>query len=77
MLGFKVFSRDVPFAPSWWAISFPLAALSNAALKYAEMKDSLPLQVIAWAILVFLSIALAVLTVKTLASLARGKLLAA
>ncbi|MNZ47181.1 Tellurite resistance protein TehA [compost metagenome] len=77
VLGFKVFSRDVPFAPSWWAISFPLAALSNAALKYAEMKDSLPLQVIAWAILVFLSIALAVLTVKTLASLARGKLLAA
>ncbi len=76
VLGFKVFRRDVSFAPSWWAISFPLAALANAALKYADAQGSLPLQVIAWAILLFLSVALAVLTWKTLASLVRGKLLA-
>ena len=76
VLGFKVFRRDVPFAPSWWAISFPLAALSNAALKYAHAQGGLPLQVIAWAILLFLTVALAVLTWKTLGSLVRGKLLA-
>ncbi|MCY1213372.1 Tellurite resistance protein TehA [compost metagenome] len=76
VLGFKVFRRDVPFAPSWWAISFPLAALANAALKYAHMQGGVPLQVIAWGSLLFLSVALAVLTWKTLASLARGKLLA-
>ncbi|MDH4568112.1 C4-dicarboxylate ABC transporter [Pseudomonas sp. BN414] len=76
VLGFKVFRRDVPFAPSWWAISFPLAALANAALKYAHVQGSLPLQVIAWASLLFLSVALAVLTFKTLGSLVRGKLLA-
>ncbi|MCY1404831.1 hypothetical protein D9M71_200530 [compost metagenome] len=71
-----MFRRDVPFAPSWWAISFPLAALANAALKYAHMQGGVPLQVIAWGSLLFLSVALAVLTWKTLASLARGKLLA-
>ncbi|MNF84478.1 potassium-tellurite ethidium and proflavin transporter [compost metagenome] len=76
VLGFKVFRRDVPFAPSWWAISFPLAALANAALKYAHVQGGLPLQVIAWAILLFLTVALAVLTWKTLVSLVRGKLLA-
>ncbi|MNT95933.1 potassium-tellurite ethidium and proflavin transporter [compost metagenome] len=43
VLGFKVFRRDVPFAPSWWAISFPLAALANAALKYAHVQGDLPL----------------------------------
>ncbi|MDT4805985.1 Tellurite resistance protein TehA [compost metagenome] len=76
VLGFKVFRRDVPFAPSWWAISFPLAALANAALKYAHVRGGLPLQMIAWAILLFLTVALAVLTWKTLGSLVRGKLLA-
>lgn len=76
VLGFKVFRRDVPFAPSWWAISFPLAALANAALKYAQVQGGLPLQLIAWAILLFLTVALAVLTWKTLGSLVRGKLLA-
>lgn len=76
VLGFKVFRRDVPFAPSWWAISFPLAALANAALKYANAQGGLALELIAWAILLFLSAALAVLTWKTLASLIRGKLLA-
>ncbi|MDH4612186.1 SLAC1 anion channel family protein [Pseudomonas sp. BN102] len=76
VLGFKVFRRDVPFAPSWWAISFPLAALANAALKYAQAQGGLPLQLIAWVILVFLTLSLAVLTWKTLVSLVRGKLLA-
>ncbi|MFC4863479.1 SLAC1 anion channel family protein [Pseudomonas sp. MAHUQ-62] len=76
VVGFKVFRRDVHFAPSWWAISFPLAALASAALKYAHEQGSLPLQLIAWASLLFLSAALAVLTFKTLSNLVRGKLLA-
>jgi len=76
VLSFKVFRRDVPFAPSWWAISFPIAALSNAALKYAHAQDSTLLMAIAAVILLFLTVALFVLTVKTLASLFSGKLLA-
>ncbi|VVP79218.1 Tellurite resistance protein TehA [Pseudomonas fluorescens] len=76
VLSFKVFRRDVPFAPSWWAISFPIAALSNAALKYAHVQDNTVLVVIAAAILLFLTVALTVLLVKTLISLYSGKLLA-
>ncbi|WP_342622404.1 SLAC1 anion channel family protein [Pseudomonas alkylphenolica] len=76
VLSFKVFRRDVPFAPAWWAISFPIAALSNAALKYAHAQDSTVLMVIAALILLFLTLALTVLSVKTLASLFSGKLLA-
>ena len=26
LLSWRVFRRPVPFAPSWWAISFPMAA---------------------------------------------------
>ena len=76
VLGFKVFRRDVPFTPSWWAISFPIAALSNAALKYAHAQDNTVLMVIAAVILLFLTVALTVLLVKTLISLFSGKLLA-
>ncbi|MDM3886831.1 SLAC1 anion channel family protein [Pseudomonas sp. BCRC 81390] len=76
VLSFKVFRRDVPFAPSWWAISFPIAALSNAALKYAHAQNNTVLMAIAVLILLFLTVAVSVLTVKTLSSLVRGKLLA-
>jgi tellurite resistance protein len=73
----KVFRRDVPFAPSWWAISFPIAALSNAALKYAAVHQDPPLHLIAALILAFLTIALSVLTVRTLRISVNGKLLTA
>ncbi|NWB06410.1 C4-dicarboxylate ABC transporter [Pseudomonas sp. G5001] len=75
VLAFKVFRQAAPFSPAWWAISFPIAALSNAALKYADAKGSVILEAIAYLILAFLSIALAVLTVKTLKILFNGKLL--
>lgn len=75
VLAFIVFRKDVPFSPAWWAISFPIAALSNAALKYAYAQDSIVLSAVAYLILAFLTIALAVLTVKTLKILFNGKLL--
>lgn len=75
VLAFKVFRQAAPFSPAWWAISFPIAALSNAALKYADAKGSVILEAIAYLILAFLTIALAVLTVKTLKILFNGKLL--
>lgn len=76
VLSFKVFRLDVPFSPSWWAISFPIAALSNAALKYAHANDNTVLMVIAALILLFLTMAVTVLLVKTVTSLFSGKLLA-
>jgi tellurite resistance protein len=71
----KVFRKDVPFSVAWWAISFPIAALSNAALKYAAVQQNIVLTTVAYLILAFLTVALAVLTVKTVKILFNGKLL--
>jgi tellurite resistance protein len=77
VVAFKIFRPSIPFSPAWWAISFPMAALSNAALKYAGAVQGQLLWGIAIAILTFLSIAIAVLFVRTLHLLFSGKLLAA
>ncbi|HZW19740.1 SLAC1 anion channel family protein [Noviherbaspirillum sp.] len=76
VLAFKVFRPSVPFAPAWWAISFPIAALANAALKYAAVSGTWVLSLIAAVILFILSVAIAVLFVRTLHILFNGKLLA-
>lgn len=75
-LAFKVFRRGIPFAAGWWALSFPLAALSNAALRYADHVRYLPLTVFALAMLGFLSLLIAVLLVRTLQLAVDGRLLA-
>ncbi|NHN35573.1 SLAC1 anion channel family protein [Paenibacillus agricola] len=72
---FKVFKKTVPFGVSWWAVSFPMAALSNAALKYALYVDSWPIKAIAVILLAVLTFVLIVLFVKTLIILFNGKLL--
>lgn len=70
----KVFRRSVTFSSAWWAISFPMAALATAALRYAEFRDSVPLWILAMALLGALSLALAVLTVRTLRIALNGRL---
>ena len=72
----RVFRPGVPFSPGWWAISFPMAALANAALKYAQAQSTWPLWAIAALLLAGLSVALAVLTVRTLRIALDGRLLA-
>ncbi|WP_336773269.1 hypothetical protein [Paenibacillus sp. MMO-58] len=52
-----------------------MAALSNAAIKYALYTDSWPLTAIAVIVLALLSIVLLVLFVRTLNILFNGKLL--
>ena len=76
VLAIRVFRPSIPFAPSWWAISFPIAALSNAALIYANVTESGVLIVLALAILALLSIAISLLFIRTMHSLFSGKLLA-
>lgn len=73
----KVFRRGIGFGPTWWAVSFPLAALASAALKYAAVHPAMPLEVLAGALLAFLSAVLLVLTVRTLHALFKGRLLVA
>jgi tellurite resistance protein len=73
----KVFRPGVPFSAGWWGISFPMAALANAALRYAQFRASGPLWVLAIALLGALSLALAVLTVRTVRIALDGTLLRA
>ncbi|NOU86270.1 C4-dicarboxylate ABC transporter [Paenibacillus sp. LMG 31460] len=75
VLFFKVFKKSVPFGASWWGVSFPMAALSNAALEYALLVHSWLLIAIAAVILTLLSIVLIVLFIRTLNILFNGKLL--
>lgn len=74
-LAFKVFKRSIPFAAGWWALSFPMAALSNAALRYAQHVDHAAVTALALALLAFLSVLIAVLLFRTMRLLASGKLL--
>ncbi|SIT40177.1 Tellurite resistance protein-like permease [Paraburkholderia piptadeniae] len=76
-LAFKVFRKGTPFAAGWWAISFPMAALTSASLKYSMFVDAWPVTFIAIALLTLLTIAIAVLFVRTLHFLFNGKLLGA
>jgi tellurite resistance protein len=70
----RVFRPGVRFSPGWWAIGFPMAALVNAALKYAEFRGSGPLSVLAAVLLGALSLALAILTARTLRMALDGRL---
>jgi tellurite resistance protein len=74
-LVFKVFRRGLPFTAGWWALSFPLAALSNAALRYADHVRWLPITVFALAMLAFLSVLIGVLLVRTAQIALDGRLL--
>lgn len=77
ILAVKVFRKRIPFAAGWWAVSFPIAALANAALEYAGHVHAWPLTGLAILLLAFLSILIAVLAIRTLHILVNGKLLAA
>jgi tellurite resistance protein len=65
-----------PFHTSWWAVSFPLAAMSNAALKFNLHQPSSPAQAFALAVLAFTTLVILSLSVRTIAGIARGELLA-
>ncbi|MDF2190093.1 SLAC1 anion channel family protein [Paraflavitalea sp. CAU 1676] len=75
ILFFKVFTRKLPFMITWWAVGFPLAALSNAALKYATYVNSRPLYLLAGLILFILIVTILLILARTLVLLARGQLL--
>jgi len=77
VLFFKIFKTSAVFSPAWWAVSFPMAALANAALKYAMYANTWVLQGVAAIILAVLTVTLAVLLLKTFTHLLTGKLLRA
>lgn len=61
----KVFRKSIPFATGWWSISFPMAALASAALKYSMFAGAWPLALLAIVLLGLLTLAIAILLVRT------------
>ncbi|MEP6899750.1 MAG: SLAC1 anion channel family protein [Rhodanobacter sp.] len=70
----KLLGGCCPFKFSWWSVSFPLAASSIAASRYATAFPGVIADVIAVALLALASAAIAGLLVRTLVGLARGEL---
>lgn len=77
IIGYRLAVKRAPFSLAWWAIGFPMAALSNAALIYAGGTGSQALAWIAALLLLLLTVAIAVLSLRTLYALSRGHLLTA
>lgn len=63
-----------PFRLSWWSVSFPLAAASVAALRYASHVPNVFTHSVALILLISVTGLLLVMTALTLASLFRGGL---
>ncbi|MDZ7713058.1 MAG: SLAC1 anion channel family protein [Rhodovibrio sp.] len=64
----------LPFALSWWAFTFPAAALSCAMTEVHALLPSLATQVVAFAALAFATGIIALVTVRTLTALVTGRL---
>jgi tellurite resistance protein len=77
IIGYRLIVRPAPFSPSWWAIGFPMAALSNAALTYSSATGAVVLEWIAMLLLFVLTVAIAALSVRTVHALCTGRLLTA
>lgn len=77
IIGYRLAAKPAPFSPAWWAIGFPMAALSNAALTYANAVGGVVLHAVAALLLLLLTAAVLVLAVRTLWGLAAGRLLTA
>lgn len=62
----------LPFAMSFWALSFPLAALTIASLKYADMVGSDLHRLIGLGLLALLTVTLVALLLRTLKAVRSG-----
>lgn len=64
----------VPFAVSWWAFTFPSAALTVAVCDYAARTGSAGLTMLAWGLLAAATAIIATVFVRTLLALIGGQL---
>ncbi|MCU0264927.1 MAG: SLAC1 anion channel family protein [Actinomycetia bacterium] len=65
--------RRLPFFLSWWAYSFPAAALSVSTTVMAREVGGTVLEVLAWTLLAVVSALLAVLAVRTVLAMVGGR----
>jgi tellurite resistance protein len=86
LLGFALFQalllarlagrvRDVPFAPSYWAYTFPVAALATAALRQGTAAPGSIAGALALPLFVLANAVVAAILWQTVVALSRGKLL--
>lgn len=64
----------LPFALSWWAYSFPIAALTTATAVYADAIGSQAMGAAFIGLYVLLCAVIAILTVKTIVAIRRGEI---
>lgn len=64
----------VPFAVSWWAFTFPSAALAAATIDYAARTGSAGLSLVAWALLAAATVIIVTVFLRTLRALIGGHL---
>jgi tellurite resistance protein len=63
-----------PFRVSWWAVSFPLAACSIAALRFAAVQPEILTDAIAIALLSLATLVIGALLGRTLIGISKGEL---
>jgi len=68
LFGSKIFllPRCCPFRVTWWAVGFPLAAITIAALRFADKNEGIAFRVIAGALLAITSFVILYLLVQSL-----------
>lgn len=66
--------RCCPFRVSWWAVSFPMAAMAVAALRYAEHAGAIAADILAVLLLGLATVTIAGLALRTILGIARGEL---
>ncbi|MDJ0823267.1 MAG: SLAC1 anion channel family protein [Paracoccaceae bacterium] len=66
--------RNLPFALSWWALSFPVAALTIATLRYAELTGSRGHEMAGTVFLLALIAIVAGLVLRTALAILRGEI---
>ncbi len=66
--------RGLPFALSWWALSFPLAALTIATYRYAALAGTQAHAIAAPLLLAVLSVVIVALVIRTGLAIARGEI---
>ncbi len=62
----------LPFAMSFWALSFPLAALTTAVLRYGTMTDAAPYRMAGFALLALLVVTIVALGLRTIRAAMAG-----
>jgi tellurite resistance protein len=66
--------RCCPFRISWWAVSFPIAAMAVAALRYAGHAQAIAADAVALLLLGLATVIVVGLAMRTLFGIARGEL---